>query len=179
MLNTDYGNFFSSKTWLPKIGFFVRDATDFVLHPAGSAESDQIWLRTKFPVGFPDSNVPITVVVLRCWSFLEYSNHLLNLGLKLEELNDDCDVNYIFTFSEFCLLVCFCYCNIRNAGVHNSSLIWFYAITLHLQSTVPKSGSGISSSRIWVFMNLARSGSIRIWKTGIQCIPVSCREWHL
>ena len=52
----------------------------------------------------------------------------------MEESNEDRDVNYS-TFSTVCLLLLLanqqCQCS-------QLSLIWFYANTLHLQSTVPK-----------------------------------------
>jgi len=73
---------------------------------------------TKFPAGFcriPASHNGFGVEML---IFLKHNSHLLNLGLKSEELNDDCDVNYS-TFSTSRLLVCFCDWQISNAGVHN------------------------------------------------------------
>ena len=89
------------------------------------------------------------------------SQSSLELGLKSEELNDDCDITNYSTFSTFCPLVCFCCWQISNAGVCSQlSLIWFYATTLHLQSTVPKE-----------FMNPVRPSSGWILKTGIWCIP--------
>jgi len=134
----------------------VWDRMHRIVAPAGPASDQfsQIQVRPNFQ---PEFRIQLSPKRLSCRDadILKIQQLSLELGLKAEELNDDCDVNYS-TFSTLSLLVCFCCWQIGKCRCSQLSTLRFYATTLHLQSTVPKSGLG--SGRIWV----DESGQVRL-----------------
>jgi len=100
----------------------------------------KVWARFLDFTGFHFPHNGCGAEMLIFW---KYNQSSLELGLKSEELNDDCDISYS-TFSTFCLLFCFCYWQISKCQCSQLSLIWFYATTLHLQSTVSNLASALA-----------------------------------